>query len=89
MGPGSVKSKLKAWAAGPATSALLDSTGWSINQGILKFLRRWEYRWLRKVFRFRWKSDEGKMMFAKRTARIIERWSNDHGFRMMHQRLLV
>ena len=42
MGPGPVKSKLKAWAAGAATSALLDSTGWSINKGILQFLCRWE-----------------------------------------------
>jgi hypothetical protein len=73
LGPGSVKSKLRAWAVGPAASALLDASSWTVNKGNLHYLRRWEYRWLRKIFRFRWKPDEGRMLFAGRTARIFER----------------
>ena len=89
LGPGSVGSKLKAWASGPASSSILDSSGWAINQGVMHFLRRWEFRWLRKLLRFRWKPNEGHMHFAKRTARIIERWATQHRFKMLHHRVLT
>jgi len=56
---------------------------------MLHYLRRWEYRWLRKVFCFRWHGHEGRMAFAKRTARILEQWFNQHAFVCLHQKVLL
>ena len=87
-GPATVMQKLQAWECGPSASACFDCSMWTINKTMLQRIRRWEFRWVRKMFGFRRRPDEGAMQFNMRTSRKITQWFQQAGIKMLHHRIL-
>ena len=83
-----LKEKLEAWYAAPAASTLYGSNSWAVTRALLESLRRWELKWLRKIFKFRWKPQEGRFGYNVRTARLLDRWKERLALPHLHHRLL-
>ena len=77
-GPGTVCSKLRAWHAAPSSSAAFGSGCWHVSKHLLVRLQRWEWNLLLKMLKMRWKPDEGKMQYNKRTHALIVKWLSEN-----------
>ena len=86
---GGVANKFRAWARGPATSAIHGAGTWHLTQDLLSKIQRWEFAWLRKLLRLRRKKEEGQFEFNTRSARKIVEWYRDFDCKFMHHRILL
>ena len=87
-GPGTISNKLKAWQAGPGSSAVFGAGTWHVTKNIVVQLQRWEMKFLRKTFKMRWRPEEGRMRFNKRTSTIIREWFRECQRQPLHIRVL-
>ena len=88
-GASGVQAKLRAWTAGPATCAIHDSSSWHVAQDLLTAVKRWEFKWLRKILRLKRAPDENLYEYNCRTSRRIIQWSQATKSKLMHHRVLL
>ena len=69
--PGSLLKKARAWAIGPQTSMLRGGRAWALTSEVVKQLKTWELKWLRKIFKLRPRRDEEHFEYLQRTAALI------------------
>jgi len=73
---------------GPVASATFDSGSWHLTATLLRTLRRWELKWLRKALRLRPAPDQGRQWYLQSTARKIEKWYSNLNQPMAHHIVL-
>ena len=56
---------------------------------LLLGIKRWEFKWLRKILKLRRRPDEGTQQYNIRTSRRITAWSRLTGCKLMHHRVLL
>ena len=89
LGPGSIGHKIGAWQRGPASSAIFSSATWHVTATLLRALKKWEFKYLRKALHLRRKpSDSGHSAYMHRTARKIEGWYHASHVGMCHHKVL-
>jgi hypothetical protein len=85
---GGVIPRIKAWTASPATSAIQGCDSWHLTAGIMQQLQTWELQSLRRMFRFRFKPDDGLSAYNTRTAKTIRKWFEYAGASFCTHRVL-
>ena len=63
---GSVSAKLQAWSSGPAACALHGASSWHAAQDLLLGIKRWEFRWLRRILKLKRKPEESNQKYNRR-----------------------
>ncbi len=86
--PGSLKSRMEAWSAAPGSSAIHGCGTRRLTRQLLHQLKRWEYKWLRRMFKFKFAPGEELARFNERTARKWELWFNNTKIWHSHHRVL-
>ena len=87
-GPGTIKDKLHAWNAAPATSAIFAAESWHLSREVLHHARRWEVAHVRQMLKLRRQPGEGQAAYNHRSAHCIYEWFRKCRVMMMHQRVL-
>ncbi|CAK0850858.1 unnamed protein product [Prorocentrum cordatum] len=74
QGRGAVRSKLRAWSAGPASSMRFGACSWHLRGRAPAGVRRREDIFLGEVFHSRWKRDEWRAKYGRRASQVIQRF---------------
>eukprot|EP00973_Karenia_brevis_P090041 12400726-Karenia_brevis.AAC.1 len=88
LGQASLNKKISAWQRGPSNSATFGASTWHVTKGLLTEIKRWEFKWLRKVLKLPPKPDDSRFSYLARTARRIESWYKTFKGVFAHQRVL-
>ena len=86
--PGNLQHRLQAWSAAPGSSALHGCGTWHLTRQVLHKLRRWEYKLLRRMFKFKFQAEDGPAAFNLRTALKLQAWFQLTGTWHLHHRAL-
>ena len=88
-GAGSVTMKMQAFHNGPATCGLYGCGSWHVTQQLLLHVKRWEFKWLRRMLGIRRAPEEGRQAYHSRSSRRIVAWGRQTSHKFMRQRLFT
>ena len=88
-GRGGALEKMQAWYTTAVPSAMHGCSSWALTKHTATRLRRWELKFLRRVFKMRRRPLEGRHAYNVRTARWLDKIRNDNSIPHLHHRVFT